>query len=654
MRDARSSVFWIWCAWLAIACGDLSFSEPQQKLGSGAYQQGLWAGRDPKATFRNGTYYYIEHSMGGLGLIFKSKTALQRGEPKILPPGFPLVVLSFVEELGGKRYDQWFAFGPDTWRLDGADPYDNADKWTKVGSFGFGDFVLDFNAFQAESGPHVGEWFLVWAGNDNNKPGEWGFESLFLSRIKSPTQLEFSDCAQAPVIVPYYARTVWNATRNDWDWIPGHPLRPMPYPVPDGSKGGWKDVIAEAPHVVQKDGTISLIYSGDGAHTVHYGMGIAFSKDGDVDRKDSWVDYNQQIKADPEFQWDLDKGVFGPGVASVVPSPDGKESWMYYHSKTFHTWNPQDPANEEGQSNKEMWTRFINLKKIGWHTIQHEGQTLTLPELGTPTAPGAPLAQPAGDPGRTPRKSTRIEAEFMIPFGNGMGAINSTPGLTGNSDKASLRAYIQNLEALSREAPESKSGLIYRNCPAATQLVVAAASSSDSPLLHLYVNGQKAQDLPFQKTGAPDVFVENKFQVSIPEGAEIRLVHEQGKCVSTNVDYLELESTDDPAPQPTDPAIPADPTVPPPSDPSLNPATPQNPAPPSAQPEAEIQGAMQVVGNGCATVSPSGLLPWLVLLLVLRRRRGLRGRVCGILRGPRRKGRGRAHGGCPAAAPRSS
>ncbi len=610
MSAAQNPRWWMWIAstWLAVACAAPALPSPGQKGASASIHQGLWAGRDPKVAFRNGQYYYIEHSVGGHVLIFRSSTPFDRGEPRILPPGFPLVVLSFVEELGGQRHDKWFAFGPDTWRLDGQDPYDDADRWTKIGSFGFSDFALDFHAFQPESGPHAGEWFLTWAGSNNNKPGEWWFESIFLSRMKSPTELEQSDCGQAAEIVSFYARSVWNAASNAWDWIPGHPVRPMTYPVPGEHKGGWKDVIVEAPNVVQKDGTISLIYSGDGAHTIHYGMGIAFCKDGDVDNKASWIDYNQQIKADPAFQWDVEKGVFGPGVASVVPSPDGQERWMYYHAKTFHTWNDRDPANEEGQSGRECWNRFINLQRIGWQTIQHEGRAHTLPALGSPLAPGAALPALSADPGLPAPKTRKIEAEFMIPFGNGMGDINQTPGLNATSDKASLNAYLHNLDALAQGAPGNQSGLIYRNCPAANQLVLSAASTADCPLLHLYVNDQKVRDLPLQKTAAADAFIENTFEVSIPEGAELRLVHEIGKTTAANLDYIKLETQNDPEPVPPNPDPPSPDPLPPQPDTS-------NLTPPQNEPALP-----QVIGNGCATATPTGLSPLLLLALALRKR----------------------------------
>ncbi len=307
--------------------------------------------------------------------------------------------------------------------------------------------------------------------------------------------------------------------------------------------------MAEAPAVVQKDRTISIIYSGDGAQTPHYALGIAFCKDGDVLKPDSWVDWNHHVNPGPEFRWDFDKGVYGPGVARVVPSPDGKEDWMFYHAKVWNTPNHTESASEESQSIQEMWTRYINLKKIGWKNIIHEGSQYTIPDLGEPDAPGTRLKLPSGDPGITPKDIFKIEAEGMIPFGYVMSdAVQDLVGdpyptvvLKIEDDNASEGGYMGRFDKLAAEAPEFKSGLLYRNTPGGSRLIVCAASPLDDPSLDLYVNGAFRKTLKLAKTGSWNKFRENEFAVNVPLGAEIRLVYECGKNVNCNVDYIVLK-----------------------------------------------------------------------------------------------------------------
>lgn len=511
------------------------------------FAQGVWRGRDPRITYRNGFYYHVE--VGRLSTsrnrIYKSKSLIDRGQPRLLPKGFPLVEPEYIESLNGVNYQKWYAIGNAVWECQG-DPYDCApDGWRKIKRIPYVHWGFDYFVFQAETGPYAGEFFIVWAGqereDDPSTPKDerksWWFENIYISRIISlqPDQptLENPDCTPANRVVSYRP----------------HTSKPMQYPVHKSSAGAWKDVVAEAPAVVQKDGTISIIYSGDGAQTVHYALGIAFCKDGDVLNPDSWVDWNHHVNPGPEFRWDFDKGVYGPGVARVVPSPDGKEDWMFYHAKVWNTWNHTESASEESQSIQEMWTRYINLKKIGWKKVIYEGREFTIPDMGEPDGPGTRLKLPSGDPGITPKDVFKVEAEGMIPFGYVMskgiqdlvGDPYPTVVLKIEDARASEGGYMGRFDKLAAEAADLKSGLLYRNTPGGSRLIVCAASPLDDPSFDLYVNGAFRRTLKLVETGSWNKFRENEFAVNVPLGAEIRLVYEHGKNVNCNVDYIILK-----------------------------------------------------------------------------------------------------------------
>jgi hypothetical protein len=220
---------------------------------------------------------------------------------------------------------------------------------------------------------------------------------------------------------------------------------------------------------------------------------------------------------------------------------------MFYHSKIWDTWNRADRAQEEGQQSKEMWSRFINLKRIGWQRVSHGGQTYTIPDLGTPDAPGTRLPLPSGDPGVAPCAACRIEAERMIPFGYVMGdAVQSLPGgldvLKIEDAAASGGAYMGRFDKLVADAPDRRAGLIYRNTPGGRRLLVRAASPLEKPAFDIYVDGELRTTLKLARTGSWTVFQDNECDVEIPLGGEVKLLYQQGKHDASNVDYIILKS----------------------------------------------------------------------------------------------------------------
>jgi GH43 family beta-xylosidase len=66
--------------------------------------------------------------------------------------------------------------------------------------------------------------------------------------------------------------------------------------------------------------------------------------------------------------------VFGPGHASFVRSPDGKEHWIVYHA-----------AKHRGAG----WDRDVRTQPFTW---QADGS----PHFGRPTPPGVPIDLPSG------------------------------------------------------------------------------------------------------------------------------------------------------------------------------------------------------------------------------------------------------------------
>ncbi|CAG7636901.1 hypothetical protein PAESOLCIP111_03795 [Paenibacillus solanacearum] len=140
----------------------------------------------------------------------------------------------------------------------------------------------------------------------------------------------------------------------------GKPVR-LTQPEQDWENKG-KTLINEGSWMLKHNGIYYLMYSANCACNKQYSVGFATSK--------SPTGPFVKWEHNPILQADYD-GVSGTGHHSVVPSPDGSELWMVYHSRM----NQQD--NEKaGQGNP----RQLNIDKMGFRedgSIYVNGPTLT-------------------------------------------------------------------------------------------------------------------------------------------------------------------------------------------------------------------------------------------------------------------------------------
>ena len=136
--------------------------------------------------------------------------------------------------------------------------------------------------------------------------------------------------------------------------------------------------INEGPEVIVRKNVVHLIYSASGSWTDAYCLGLLTAKvDSDLLSPSSWKKHDKPV-------FERANGVPGPGHASFVKSPDGKQDWIVYHAARF-----------QGAG----WTRNVRTQPFAW---QKNG----LPNFGTPVDPNAPIHVPSGDP-----PHVRYEAE---------------------------------------------------------------------------------------------------------------------------------------------------------------------------------------------------------------------------------------------------
>ena len=80
----------------------------------------------------------------------------------------------------------------------------------------------------------------------------------------------------------------------------------------------------------------------------------------------------------PVFTQVPKENVYGPGHNSFFSSPDGRETWIFYHAN--------DKPNECGGP-----MRSPRIQKVEWTSTGE-------PVFGRPVATGAALAKPSGTP----------------------------------------------------------------------------------------------------------------------------------------------------------------------------------------------------------------------------------------------------------------
>ena len=83
--------------------------------------------------------------------------------------------------------------------------------------------------------------------------------------------------------------------------------------------------VNEGPQVLTKDGELFIVYSASGSWTDDYCLGLLRLKGDDPLDPRAW-----KKKRLPVFS--RTKGVYAPGHASFVKSPDGSEDWIAYHA----------------------------------------------------------------------------------------------------------------------------------------------------------------------------------------------------------------------------------------------------------------------------------------------------------------------------------
>lgn len=202
------------------------------------------------------------------------------------------------------------------------------DKTDETGTI----WAIDVNV-----GHIAGKLYAIWSGWEQNAATDKTSQHLYIAEMSNPWTISSN-------------RVKISSPDQSWE------------------KGGPLD-LNEGPQFLMREGQVFIIYSTRESWTPEYRLAQLKLKD----PLKSPLDAENWQKSGPVFQGT--EKVLGTGHASFTQSPDGKEWWIFYHSK-----KKKNPG----------WARDLRLQKISWKA---DGD----PDFGVPVPAGIAIPVPSGE-----------------------------------------------------------------------------------------------------------------------------------------------------------------------------------------------------------------------------------------------------------------
>jgi GH43 family beta-xylosidase len=290
---------------------------------------------------RQGDFYYFCLSRGGTGLwVWRSPTlaGLDTTPDKKLvwqPPATGLLSkevwapeLHFID---GKWYivtcaDDGNNDNHRVYVLEAAtdDPLGSYKEPVKIQWQGDDFWGIDATIFRND---HDGQLYMIWSG----WPGKVnGVQNLYIAPMSSPLALS------GPRV------------------LISEPDRP------------WEAWLDEGPSVIQRDGKICVVYSGNESWDQKYCLGLLYA-----DATANLLDRaNWTKKPEPILVADPALSVYGPGHNSFFKGPDGSD-WIAYHAKG---------APESGWGDRRAWVQPLDWDENGLPYVAKPAPTVEVSE----------------------------------------------------------------------------------------------------------------------------------------------------------------------------------------------------------------------------------------------------------------------------------
>lgn len=219
----------------------------------------------------------------------------------------------------GKKWYIYFAAGDaeDIWKirmyaLENSSENPLEGNWTEKGQIkmNFESFTLDGDFFT-----HKGKPYFVWA---QTQPIEGHVSSIYIAEMDTPTSIKGK-------------QVLISQPELNWE-TRGHKVN-------------------EAPCTIVHDGKIYLAYSAS-ATDANYCLGL-LSADENADLLDpkSWTKSQESVfKSSPETSQ------YGPGHNCFTTSPDGKTTYLVYHSRNYEKINGEPLHNPDRATRAQVLT----------------------------------------------------------------------------------------------------------------------------------------------------------------------------------------------------------------------------------------------------------------------------------------------------------
>lgn len=320
---------------------------------SGTFCNPIAEGADPWVYRHTDGFYYMTLTTGHNVTLWRSRclSGIGGGEKKILwtPPLFgPNSKNLWAPELHFLRGKWYVYFAADDGRNENHRMYvlenDHADPFQgqfvergRIADPGADTFAIDGTVFQAGD-----RLYFVWSGWEGCVNER---QNLYIAPMSDPWAIRGP---RVEISRPTYA----------WETV-GRPH------------------VNEGPQVLCYGGAVHLVYSASGSWTDEYCLGLLTApRDADLLIPTSWRKHALPVLCSGN-------GVFAPGHASFVKSPDGCEDWIVYHA-----------ARSQGAG----WDRNIRAQRFTW---DDSGK----PCFGCPVPPGVPMKRPGGELPETYRRA---------------------------------------------------------------------------------------------------------------------------------------------------------------------------------------------------------------------------------------------------------
>lgn len=270
----------------------------------------------PWAVFHNGIYYYTQND-GDRILVRKTAdiTDLENAGQKVV--WIPKEKSNSFNIWGPQIHridNKWYIyFAADDGNTDNHQIYvienDSEDLFEgefrmkgRISTDKDNNWAIHANVFQ-----HKGQWYMVWSGWQTRRI-ETETQCIYIAKMKDPWTLASE-------------RIMISRPEYEWErqWI-----------NPDGSKTPYPIHVNEGPRCFRTKGNdkILLYYSASGTWTPYYCVGmLSADVDSDLLNPSSWIKSQT-----PVFMQSPENGVFSPGNISIIPSPDGTESYFIYQA----------------------------------------------------------------------------------------------------------------------------------------------------------------------------------------------------------------------------------------------------------------------------------------------------------------------------------